>query len=166
MKSAATQLLIASALLLSTSFAAHAKDDPVGSDKRINQQLQAADLKYTIDDDGDYRLLFSTKDERSQQVFMKASTERYDDFEIREIFSPVLQPDKPMSTALMSKLLAHNNTVKIGAWRTMGPPDALTLVFAVQLDAAANQSTLLSVLEAVVNTADDMELELSGEDRF
>ena len=57
-----------------------------GADLRVQSALDDAGLKYTIDDDGDFRLLFGQEDDRSQLVWINSNTEEYGNMELREVW--------------------------------------------------------------------------------
>jgi hypothetical protein len=58
-------------------------------DQRVEKALKKLGLKYTVDKDGDFKLIFTTEGDRTQVVFINSGTETLRKMEIREIWSPV-----------------------------------------------------------------------------
>ena len=49
--------------------------------------LDAKGISYTVDSDGDYKIVLGTNDDRTQLAFVRSSTNEYGNMEIREIWS-------------------------------------------------------------------------------
>ncbi len=153
------------AMLPLLCIAAHAR--AATPDQRIEKQLKAASYHYQIDDDGDFKLTFGTAQERSQLVFISSRTHTLGKLEIREIFSPAYVTTEPLLATIARRLLSENEHTKLGAWRiSPQADDATAVVFAMQIPAEIDLDLLDALLAAVVNTADEMEQELTGEDEY
>ncbi len=133
-------------------------------DGRVKRALDAAGLKYTIDSDGDFKLEFDLDNGRTQIVFINTKTYTYDNFEIREVWSPGYQSTSQFSANVATRLLADNMDKKIGAWQTMRLNGKVTAVFAAKVAADMTAEQLRSILKAVSRSADAMEKELVGTD--
>ncbi len=133
-------------------------------DSRVRTLLEKADLKYEVDEDGDFRLVFEWEDGRSQLVFISSATSALDGLEIREVWSVGYLSEDMMPAKIMKNLLEENAEVKLGAWQLlrMGEKDAG--VFSAQIAADTDAKTLGTVLNAVSITADEKEKELMKSD--
>jgi len=169
MRSSSSIPALAAALLLpvlasaATAWAQIGKSRP-RTDPRVEEILDDLDIKYDIDEDGDYRVIFELGDDRSQLAVIRSATSEYQDLEIREILSVAYRSDRdtiPMDVA--TTLLEDTYDKKLGCWGKQGK----TIVFIVRIDADADAKTLESSLMLALSAADDMEERLTGdEDEF
>jgi hypothetical protein len=136
------------------------------ADMRVKRVLDQTDLKYTIDKDGDFRFVFDLPGDRVQVVFINSKTEKYGNFEIREIWSAGYQSDSPFSAAIANRMLVNNFETKLGAWQTARLNGKNVAVFTAKVDASLNATQLEVVLTAVRRIADEMEKEITGRDDF
>jgi hypothetical protein len=136
-------------------------------DKRVQELLDRLEYKYSVDSDGDFRVLFDMGEERSQLAIISSKTYELGSLEIREVWSVGYECDGPLPEAVANYLLRQNNQVKLGAWRVMRYESGRHLAaFAVQIAANTDAHTLRTTITAVLKTADDTERELSGGDTF
>lgn len=135
-------------------------------DPRVEKALKKLDLKYTVDNEGDFKLVFTTEGDRTQVVFINSKTETLRKMEIREIWSPAAKFSSKPSAALSQALLEKNASFKIGSYSYKKAGDAYFLVFTVQISANASAEELLSVVIGVAETADAAENEIMGSDDF
>ncbi len=135
-------------------------------DPRVEKILKEADLKYTVDGDGDFRLINDVGDGRTQLALILSNTSELGTLEIRQIWSIAYGSKTPFSARVANRLLEQNSRVKLGAWqvRTMG--DDYVAVFSAQIAADTDRLSLLSALHAVTTTADEIEKELTGKDDY
>lgn len=156
MSSSIRAALIAS-LLLGSFLAplAHAED------AAVKTRLDARGVKYELDDDGDFKITYNySKEKRSQLVFVSGSTESVGGFKIREIFSPAARLDKDgVNGAKALELLAESRKNKLGGWEVAGD----ILYFVVKLPDSIDAAQLESAMDIAAETADDMEIEISGD---
>ncbi|MCA9029492.1 MAG: hypothetical protein KDA69_02385 [Planctomycetaceae bacterium] len=136
-----------------------------GPDKRVKALLDELELKYEVDDDNDFKLVFEVGESgRSQIVWIRSNTEDFRTLEIREIMSPgyVAEGDDiPHYVAI--KLLEDNRAKKMGGWQK----DGKYAVFVSHIGADLDAETLHNVLIFTVEAADEMEKQLTGEkDQF
>jgi len=151
---------IATALLLAATVSgAHAATPDPG----VGRVLDTLTYPYEIDEDGDYKLLFDVEGDRTQLVFVRSTVEEYGKHRIREIWSPGYNaPGKQFSAAIANRLLEDSQDAKLGAWVKQ---DQLAM-FVVKVDANASADALGDAIDAAMNTADAMELELTGTDEY
>jgi hypothetical protein len=136
------------------------------ADKRIERLLNQSDIRHTIDEDGDFRIVYAFDDDRSQLAFINSNTERYGHMEIREIWSVGLGADQVSRPEIMRKLLKKNDEMKLGSWKIMTLGGQEHAVFYTQIAADADAETLQRALHLVSQTADEMEKEILGTDDF
>lgn len=137
-------------------------------DPRVATVLEALDIKYRVDDDGDFAVTFELDDSRSQKGFIRSETYDFAGFEIREVFSIGLLPKSPFNLAVTTELLQRNQRLKIGAWSIMsrGANEPHLAIFTAKVAANPDPKGLLGALLAVLKTADDAERDFTGTDKF
>jgi len=126
--------------------------------------VNEAKLKFTVDNEGDFRLLFDVGDDRSQLVWILSRTNRLEALEIREVWSIGYQSERPLSADIANRLLEQNAKVKLGSWQLRRMGDKYTAVFSAQIAAETDRATLLAAIRAVTTIADRMELDLTNKD--
>jgi hypothetical protein len=131
-------------------------------DASVKSRLDARGVKYTVDDDGDFKVTYSySKENRTQLVFVSGSTESVGGFKIREIFSPAARVEKDgVSGAKALELMAESRKNKLGGWELSGD----VLYFVIKLPDSMDGAQLESAMDIAAETADDMEIKFS-EDR-
>lgn len=147
-----------SVLALGTAFSAAAQNR---SDASVKTRLEARGLKYTIDGDGDFKVTYNySKESRSQLVFVSGGTQAVGGFEIREVFSPAARVEKDgINGAKALELLAESRSNKVGSWELQGD----ILYFVIKLPDSMDAAQLESAMDIAAQTADDMEVEISGD---
>jgi len=141
-------------------WASAAEDEAPKADQRVRKALDELELKYTIDSDGDFRVLFDMGEGRSQLAIIRSSTSKYRNLEVREIWSVGYKSEgKQFPQEVANALLEDTFPKKLGAWAKL---DDLA-VFVVKFPADADNETLLSCLKLALEAADAMEEKLTGE---
>lgn len=133
---------------------------PAHADAAVSTRLDARGIKYDVDDDGDYRVVYDYKKEgRTQLVFVSGRTQKVGGMLVREVFSPAarVKGDR-IDGAKALELLAESRNNKIGGWELDGD----LLLFVIKLLDNVDAATLESAMDVAAQTADDMEIELSG----
>ncbi len=136
------------------------------ADQRVEKLLQAAELKYRIDEDGDFVLGNRIDEQRTQLAWILSRTSQLGTMEIRQIWSIAYRSAEPIPPKIAARLLEQNGQVKLGAWQIRKMGENYVAVFAAQIAADTDTKTLLLALHAVTTTADEMEKELTGKDDF
>ncbi|MHB8080246.1 MAG: hypothetical protein ACYDIE_13440 [Candidatus Krumholzibacteriia bacterium] len=161
---------IAAGLFCGILLAGAAGSAQVGSaasgDARIKALLDDAGYKYDLTGDGDFKLVFTTEGERTQIVIINSNTEKYKNFEIREIWSPGYKSTEAIGGDIAVKLLKDNYERKLGAWQIVDAGDQQWAVFAAKVAADLSGQDLTSVINIVISSADELEKELTGRDDF
>ena len=138
-----------------------AATDARASDASVKSRLDARGMKYEIDGDGDYKVTYNyAKEGRTQLVFVSGGTEEVGGFRIREVFSPAGRVEKDdIDGAKALELLAESRKNKLGSWEIAGD----VLYFVVKLPDSLTAEQLEAAMDIAAETADDMELEISGD---
>jgi len=146
--------LLAGLFLLLPPLSVHA------GDAAVETRLNARGLKYEIDGDGDYKILISYKDEgRTQLVFVSGATESVKGLVVREVFSPAGRVgDDGLGSKALS-LLEESRTQKIGAWEVSDD----VLYYVIKLPDSVDATQLEAAIEIAAESADNKEIELSGD---
>lgn len=135
-------------------------------DQRVKLLLDEVGLKYKVDSDGDYVLVNDMGEGRTQQAWILSNTAQLGTMEIREVWSVGYRSDTPLSATIANKLLEQNGKVKLGAWHVRKMGGQHVAVFHAQIAAESDKMSLLLALQAVTQTTDEMELELTGKDDY
>ena len=157
--------LLAASIVLPAFAAEPAKDAPK-PDAGLKRQFEELGYEYEVDEDGDYKLVFSLdeNDKRSQVVFVRSPVETFGAHRIREIWSPGYKAagDKfPADVA--NRLLEASQDIKMGGWVKQNN----YAVFVVKIPADASTKELDDAIDAAVRSADEIEAELTpGKDDF
>jgi hypothetical protein len=153
-KAVLTAATIALALSVPGPVRAGTDADPV-----LKAQLESKGIKFTIDKDGDFDIVYNVHDGRTQLAYVRTAVSNYGTLKIREIWSPGYKGDSEEMPALIANsLLDKNHETKLGAWESQRN----YAVFVVKIPADANAEQLLDAIELAVNSADAVEEELTG----
>ncbi|MCD9030401.1 hypothetical protein LDO32_01455 [Luteimonas sp. Y-2-2-4F] len=156
MRSALTTLL---ALLCAPALAQEAPAPAPPAGDPVAVRLAERGIEYDIDQDGDYRVVYSwAREERSQLVFVSGRAEEVAGQRIRMVFSPAARLDGDLDGAVANGLLRDNQTRKLGAWEISGD----VLYYVVKLPEDADAAMLELAMSAAAEIADDKELEMTG----
>src|SRR5689334_626624 len=102
-----------SCLLAALALAAAAATPPALAgtpDPALKVQLDSLDLKYEVDSDGDYKVVFDLGGGRSQLVWLRSAVETYGSLKVREIWSVGYKHGgKPLSDKIANRLLEHGH---------------------------------------------------------
>jgi hypothetical protein len=130
-------------------------------DASVARRLDSEGLKYEVDSDGDYKLTFNySKEGRTQLVFVSGTAQEVGGMTIREVFSPAARIEKDgIDGSKALELMAGSAQMKLGSWEIRG--DVLYFVIKVLDNATAKE--LSGMLDIAAETADDKEIELSGD---
>lgn len=139
--------------------------DPV-ADTRISAALDRQGMKYEIDEDGDFRIVFPTDDDgdRTQLVIVNSNTEKIGDkLEIREIWSLGYLNDSSVPSALVKKAAKLSQNYIIGAWEVIGEN---RLAFVAKVPAVMEDDLLRIAIVNVAQKADAFEKDTLGTDEL
>jgi hypothetical protein len=162
-------MTIALAFLWQAANAARAADAPAPSpapDARVKKLLDARDIKYTITNLGNFKVVFELEGGRRKSALISSATWKYRNMEIREILSPAYKSDAPFTAEIADRLLADSNDKKLGAWALRKQADGYYAVFITKIPADSDVDSFFSALKLTLEAADQMEKELTGKDEF
>jgi hypothetical protein len=132
------------------------------SDASVTKRLNALGIKYEIDNESDFKITYSyTKENRTQLVFVSNRAESIKGFTVREIYSPAARVEKDRingDKALM--LLEESRGNKLGSWEIKSD----VLYFVIKMPETIEAKQLEALMDIAAESADDMELELTGRD--
>lgn len=131
-------------------------------DPSIAKKLNLMGTPFTVDDDGDYRILVKIDDERSQLVWVRSVVNETDALRLREIWTYGLRSDERRIPAhIANRLLSENMDLIVGAWaRQQG-----NAVLILKINADADADTLDEAIDLAASIGDRMEQRLvSGDD--
>ncbi|MFZ5636944.1 MAG: hypothetical protein ACOY82_10230 [Pseudomonadota bacterium] len=130
-------------------------------DASVKSRLDAQGIKYEVDGDGDFKVTYNySKEGRTQLVFVSGKTESVGGFTIREVFSPAARVAKDgINGAKALELLAESRKNKFGSWEIGGD----VVYFVIKLPDTVNAKQLEAAMDIAAETADDMEIEISGD---
>ncbi len=134
---------------------------PAAADASVAKRLDARGVKYELDADGDYKVTYNYASEgRSQLVFVSGDTQSVAGFTVREVFSPAARVAADgVDGAAAARLLAESRSNKLGAWELAGD----VLYFVIKLPDDMTAAQLEAAMDIAAETADDMEIEFSGD---
>ena len=170
------------ALLLSAlafAPAVMAKDAPAATaapagdhkpDPRVKRLLDKLKYEYEVDEDGDYKLVFSlegdedAKKDRSQLVYVRSPVYDYGSHEVREVWAPAYKSKgEEFPAKVANRLLEASQDSKLGGWAKQGQ----YAVFVIKVATNASAEELDDAIDAAIQSADQMEAELTpGKDEF
>ncbi len=129
------------------------------ADASVETRLDARGVKYEVDADGDYKVTYSYKSEgRTQLVFVSGRTESVAGFKVREVFAPAAKDGITGAKAI--ELMGESRSNKLGSWELQGE----VLYFVIKLPDSVDAAQLESAMDIAAQTADDKEIELSGDE--
>ena len=134
------------------------------ADSRVSKALDQLELRYEIDEDGDFKLLFEVENERTQLVYIISATEDYRNLKVREIWSFAYETEGGAFPAPVANMLLEDTfDKKLGAWTKVGN----RATFITRLPADADADTLYSTVMITMHVADQMEQRLTPDlDKF
>jgi hypothetical protein len=126
----------------------------------VKLRLDQLELKYEIDKDGDFKVVYNYSDEkRTQLIWVSGSVEEAGPFRIREIYSPAASIKKDGVTGAKAlELMAEASSKKLGDWEVRG--DGLYYVLKLAEPMSAEQ--LKKAMDIAAEVADDTEIKFSG----
>lgn len=153
-------LCLSAFILLSTTAATTLRAE---ADQRIKKALDELDVKYMIDEDGDYAITIPLEaDGRSQLVYVVSETDSIEGFEIRDVFSYAVR-DKAPTLEMTSGLMRTSNKSLIGAFEMTSGGNIL---YIAKIPANLPPKQLHGIIRAVAAYADDAEKEILGSDEL
>jgi len=135
-------------------------------DPRVQKLLDEAEVKYTIDDDGDFRIINRIDSTRTQLAWIVSRTSTYGKIEVRDVMSVAYKTTGNLDPRLMQRLLEQNNRTKTWTWAGELEGDVSMVVFNTKIVTYPASGPLLHAFLVGTETADELELELTGKDDY
>jgi hypothetical protein len=135
-------------------------------DGRVKAALEKMDWKYTVDEDGDFKVVMKLEDGRTQLAWITSNVEMVGGLEIREVISPGYAVKGVLSAEVANQLLMDSSSRKLGSWRVVKDQDKSLALFSVKVSASLSPEDLETALMVALQSADEMEKVLSKEDKF
>lgn len=165
-------ILIISIFFISPIFAQEQNDQFY--DMRVKKLLDSKDINYTITKNNNFKINLITEDEpqkRTQIVLIYSKTDKYDDYEVREVSSTSFTiPKKESKELIFIELLKENSSLKTGTWSIMefnDSPEVYTITFSVKVSSNMTGDDLRSIINLVGIEADRIEkLYANGKDEY
>lgn len=149
-------------LALSVLLAGASSPSPaLAQDASIKSRLDARGIKYEVDEDGDFKVTYNySKQGRTQLVFVSGHREEVGGLRVLNVFSPAARIGKDgIGGAKAMELLRESSNNKLGSWEVSGD----LLYFVVKVADNGDAGQLETVMDIAAETADDMEMEISGD---
>ncbi|RMH65911.1 MAG: hypothetical protein D6676_06660 [Cyanobacteria bacterium J003] len=139
----------------------------VQADVRVGRLLDQLGIRYQVDEDGDYRVIFDLGNGRSQQAFIDSQTQQLGSYEIRDVWSIGYISDGYLDQEIANYLLIENSTKKIGAWELRPlANNKYIAVFCNKVAADCDAEALNMSIRIVLQVADELEKILEAGDRL
>jgi hypothetical protein len=166
MRDMSHRCLLIACLVACAASPAQAQDPaPVDGPGSIQARLDASGIRYEIDPDGDFKIMYSwRKESRSQLVYVAGSAEPAGGMVVRQVFAPAARIDQDgLDAAVAAALLRDNGRRILGHWATNDTHLLYVIDVPDNIDAAGLETAISSAAEI----ADDKEIELTqGGDEF
>ena len=149
-------------------------DTPDGKkgDPRVSEALKSASVKYTVDSDGDFKVVWSLADSRDHVVFINSRTSKYASsenvkpVELREIWAVAFVAGDISKGNLMA-LLELNSSYKLGSWGLSKQGDGRYMArFIIRVPAECRGAILRQFTSLVAEAADEIEKRTTGKDEY
>ncbi len=137
--------------------------EQIVADPRVAKALAEASLKASVNEAGNYELMFRLEDDRTQLVFVRSETSQWGAMEIREVYSYAYSSKTRLSQAKLEKLLKASAELKSGAWQLVEARDWMAIL-SVKVAADCDAEALDTVVRGVARTTDEVENEITGKD--
>lgn len=158
-------LVLALSLSAVAQDAAPAEEATLPSDPRVESILDGNDVEYSVEPNGDYRILFNLGESgRSHIVWVSPRTNQAGPLEIRKVYAYAAgtEPGQSLPEGLAESLLRNNTGYVIGAWARTDD----RVIFTADVPAEATAEALLGTIGLVFTTADQMEQQLTDGDQW
>lgn len=137
-------------------------------DKRVESALDDAGIDWSTSESGNYRMVLDVPEGngRTHLIFVAQKAMEFRSFEIREVYGIVYKSDIRPSQRQYEELLQKNESVKMGFFSLIENDGEYIVYFNAVVDANIDGKGLEDAINAVMQVADQMELEMTGEDEF
>jgi hypothetical protein len=139
----------------------------VAPDPRILRQLDGQNLRYQVDHDGEFRLVYQLEGKRTHAVWIQSRTEALGGLELRELYAFAYRCTGPVPQDIANRLMTREASARLGSWERVRAGDDSLAAYVVRIPALAPVDVLLEAVSLVLTMADSLEQELTpGTDEF
>ena len=124
-------------------------------DSRLLTPLTQLDIKYKPN--GNTIYFKQPIGNRTQVIYIDSSTDIFDKFEVRQVYSIIHETTKDIDSYRMKELLLANSKKKIGAFEMMQKDGSNFIIFTAKVSPTLDATDLKSVIDMVATAADAME---------
>lgn len=135
------------------------------ADPRVAKALNQTKTKFEVDEDGEYKVTFGIGEIRSQVTFVSSTTDKIYDFEMRGVYSFAAFSETPFPQEITNRLLAQNME-NVSAWAVIKVSNAYAIVNIAYIPADADGKRLSAAIQSVMLLADELEAQMSKEDKL
>lgn len=136
-------------------------------DPRLDRALEELDAVYRLGEDGFYQVGVDLADGRTHLCMLSAATLDVHGVETRFLHAIAAEFEGDLDPELANHLLLRNALMAIGTWCILPMKgDMKRLILVEELDPDMPAEQLGPRIAIAAKTADDLENELTGEDRF
>lgn len=135
------------------------------ADVRVKKALDNAGVKYHIDGDGDFVVVWKLDEGRSHLVFINSRTTKLGNMELRAVWAPAFIVDE-VSPNNMRALLELNSQYKVGAWGLKKQGGKYMAFFSLDVSANSAGSALKIFTNVIATTADGIEKTVTKADKL
>lgn len=152
--------------LLTTTQAGLAQTARQKPDARLRAALDREDYKYEVTERGNFRVTIRFRNQRRQVGAVFSTTTKLGGMEIRQICSTAYESSGALPSEIANRLLVDTTNKKLGAWESEQSGGKASALFCSKVPANLSSTDLISAIEATLETADQMEQQLTGKDQF
>ena len=134
--------------------------DAVDGNALIEAHLAERGIEHVVDEDGDFQIVYAwAREERSQLVYVAGRSNQINGLVVREVFAPAARiPAGGLDAETANRLLLDSQRKVLGSWEASGD----LLLYVIKLPENMDAATLETALGVAAETADNMEIELTG----
>lgn len=111
-------------------------------DPIVSAKLKKSGIKFLVDDDGDFMLMFN----HGITMYVESRRKTIGPLKVRGVFSAVHDAPKPLSNEQMQNLLLENAGYKVGGWQV---DSSGHVIFRADVSAEADENELRTVIVVV-----------------
>ncbi|MBN1437677.1 MAG: hypothetical protein JW936_11445 [Sedimentisphaerales bacterium] len=160
-------LLIFSTLLVYVYAAPARSSQPV--DRRLVSEMNATNMNYHIDADGDAAVTVLFNDERQQRVWVTTVTNTFREQEVRNVYTIVGEiPAQDITVEMLMELLSNNASAAYGSYQALHleSTDEIAIFFGGKVSVQAPPELLEAITIHIAEIADTQEQRIFGIDKY
>ncbi|PSB55499.1 hypothetical protein C7B77_14855 [Chamaesiphon polymorphus CCALA 037] len=139
------------------------------TDARVKAALEQAGMKYEVTSDGDFKVIVTCPNDRTQVVLINSNTNKINGttVELREVYALAYKSPGLLSSEISDKMMRQSHDKKIGSWEIIRTSSNNNLaIFNAKIDAKLDDNSLVKIINSIGLVADNMEKELTNKDEY